>query len=334
MHRGDHLFTHRGNHLSHVLRWSPFHAKVDCWSSPCWLLIGSTEFIAFSHVEVIAFDLWRVDPLFMCKGNCLDHPHRWSPFHMQRWLPFHMQRQLPFHAKVDCWSSLCQFSVSPPHPHPESTEAITFSCAEVITFSHKSWLLVLSAAIHHCPPRINRGNCLFKWRWKLTVDPLCSQLLIGPQGSTEAITYSCRGESWLLVLSAGVHRSPQHDQHTEMFNRFGAKVGKHLSIPCFTLQRTFPLGKSNKAQGQTLRFVGIYLPDHVFTHGQLYVAFSRVTDPSALAVCLNNPDGSTRNIVFQEVLWLSMYTLSKTMRSLCPQKFHGKHGSATSIYNN
>ena len=59
---------------------------------------------------------------------------------------------------------------------------------------------------------------------------------------------------------------------------------------------------ANKAQGQTLQFVGIYLPDHVFTHGQLYVAFSRVMDPSALAVCLNNPDGFTRNIVFPEVL--------------------------------
>ena len=39
--------------------------------------------------------------------------------------------------------------------------------------------------------------------------------------------------------------------------------------PCFAMS-------ANKAQGQTLDFVGIYLPDHVFTHGQLYVAFSRV----------------------------------------------------------
>ena len=65
--------------------------------------------------------------------------------------------------------------------------------------------------------------------------------------------------------------------------------------PCFAMS-------TNKAQGQTLQFVGIYLPDHVFTHGQLYVAFSRVMDPLALAVCLNNPDGFTRNIVFLEVL--------------------------------
>ena len=73
---------------------------------------------------------------------------------------------------------------------------------------------------------------------------------------------------------------------------------KHHQFP---LQPCFAMS-TNKAQGQTLQFVGIYLPDHVFTHGQLYVAFSRVTDPSALAVCLNNPDGFTRNIVFQEVL--------------------------------
>ena len=39
---------------------------------------------------------------------------------------------------------------------------------------------------------------------------------------------------------------------------------------------------TNKAQGQTLDFVGIYLPDHVFTHGQLYVAFSRVRNSEAL----------------------------------------------------
>ena len=65
--------------------------------------------------------------------------------------------------------------------------------------------------------------------------------------------------------------------------------------PCFAMS-------ASKAQGQTLQFVGIYLPDHVFTHGQLYVAFNRVQDPLALAMCLNNLYGFMRNIVFQEVL--------------------------------
>ena len=64
--------------------------------------------------------------------------------------------------------------------------------------------------------------------------------------------------------------------------------------PCFAMS-------ANKAQGQTLEFTGIYLPDHVFTHGQLYVAFSRVQCSSAEAVCVNNNEGFTKNIVYKEV---------------------------------
>ena len=114
----------------------------------------------------------------------------------------------------------------------------------------------------------------------------------------------------MIVLTLGV---------VEVEISSGVNRGNHILIPCITIALSdtelpftlkchqFPLCpcfamSTNKAQGQTLQFVGIYLPDHMFTHSQLYVAFSRVTDPSALAVCLNNPEGLTRNIVFQEVL--------------------------------
>jgi len=64
----------------------------------------------------------------------------------------------------------------------------------------------------------------------------------------------------------------------------------------------------NKAQGQTLSCVGLYLPEPVFGHGQLYVALSRCSDPSRLKVLIKNgsipnKQGTfTRNVVFKEIL--------------------------------
>ena len=67
----------------------------------------------------------------------------------------------------------------------------------------------------------------------------------------------------------------------------------------------------NKAQGQTLTKVGIYLSHSVFTHGQLYVVMSRVKSFYGLQFALASPSENcmtitsyTNNVVFKSALIL------------------------------
>ncbi|XP_060874712.1 ATP-dependent DNA helicase pif1-like [Metopolophium dirhodum] len=56
----------------------------------------------------------------------------------------------------------------------------------------------------------------------------------------------------------------------------------------------------NKAQGQSFKVAGVDLRNDCFSHGQLYVACSRVSSPDSLVILL--PEGRTKNIVYKEVL--------------------------------
>jgi ATP-dependent DNA helicase PIF1 len=75
-------------------------------------------------------------------------------------------------------------------------------------------------------------------------------------------------------------------------------------------RRQFPIIVSyamtiNKSQGQSLDRVGLYLPKLVFSHGQLYVAMSRVKSKQGLKILIhddnNKPSDTTTNVVFKEV---------------------------------
>ena len=77
----------------------------------------------------------------------------------------------------------------------------------------------------------------------------------------------------------------------------------------FTLKRRqFPVRLSfamtiNKAEGQSLKYVGIHLLSPVFCHRQLYLALSRTTSSQRLLILLpNSNDMKTTNIVYPEVL--------------------------------
>ncbi|XP_071740008.1 uncharacterized protein [Rutidosis leptorrhynchoides] len=102
----------------------------------------------------------------------------------------------------------------------------------------------------------------------------------------------------------------------------GSHIGNTVIIPRIVLTATqskwpfvlqciqFPVKPCyammiNKSQGQSLELVGLYLPKPVFSHGQLYMAMSRVTHPDGLKIVMVNElyDGlqnHTRNVVYKE----------------------------------
>jgi ATP-dependent DNA helicase PIF1 len=75
-------------------------------------------------------------------------------------------------------------------------------------------------------------------------------------------------------------------------------------------RRQFPIIVSyamtiNKSQGQSLDCVGLYLPNPVFSHGQLYVAISRVKTKKGLKILIlddqKKATNITTNVVYKEV---------------------------------
>ncbi|CAL1363258.1 unnamed protein product [Linum trigynum] len=61
----------------------------------------------------------------------------------------------------------------------------------------------------------------------------------------------------------------------------------------------------NKSQGQTLDRAGVFLPKPGFSHGQLYVAISRVRSAAGLRFLIHNdsslPTNCTKNVVYTEL---------------------------------
>ena len=107
-----------------------------------------------------------------------------------------------------------------------------------------------------------------------------------------------------------------HAGHIVLIPGIALTTIKDCHLPFTFTRRQFPIKSAcamtiNKSQGQTLTKVGIYLPQSVFTHGQLYVAMSRFKNYYGLQFALAPPSENsltitsyTNNVVFKSALIL------------------------------
>ena len=84
----------------------------------------------------------------------------------------------------------------------------------------------------------------------------------------------------------------------------------------FPIRSCFAL-TSNKCQGQSYKRVGIYMKKEFFSHGQLYVAMSRVRHPDCLSIFKDKSSNQDymKNVVFKEILSKTNATSKDTASS-------------------
>ncbi|XP_027103066.1 uncharacterized protein [Coffea arabica] len=113
------------------------------------------------------------------------------------------------------------------------------------------------------------------------------------------------------VISAGEFKGKQVFLH-----RISFRIENNPDCPMSFERVQFPVRLCfamtiNKAQGQTLDFVGIYLREPAFSHGQLYVALSRAKSSNCVKILIQpspfdpTVDYATNNIVYKHILQLA-----------------------------
>lgn len=102
-------------------------------------------------------------------------------------------------------------------------------------------------------------------------------------------------------IIAGDHKGVQHTIPRVPLETTDSQLSFTLRRVPFPIRLCFAM-TINKSQGQSLTQVGVDLRVPAFSHGQLYVALSRVTNVAKLSVLHAEGLDTTENIVFPEVL--------------------------------
>ena len=109
----------------------------------------------------------------------------------------------------------------------------------------------------------------------------------------DSVKGHCNGTQYVIehlhdhMIVATIACGPRAGSGKLIFIPRIAKIPSDNIFPFHMKRKQFPVRPafaitSNKAQGQTLSHVGIYLKQGFFSHGQLYVAMSRVGSKDSL----------------------------------------------------
>nr|XP_016492300.1 PREDICTED: uncharacterized protein LOC107811818 [Nicotiana tabacum] len=116
-------------------------------------------------------------------------------------------------------------------------------------------------------------------------------------------------DSRVILTTKNDFANEINDMLIDQFHGKGEKVPVSFKRTQFPVRLCFAM-TINKAQ--TLDFVGIYLREPVFSHGQLYIALSRAKCSNCVKLLIRPPtptthdDHSTWNIVYDEIIRKAM----------------------------
>jgi hypothetical protein len=104
-------------------------------------------------------------------------------------------------------------------------------------------------------------------------------------------------QSAMVKLSCQLHNMPQEGSSDGLLMGSAQQSRSSKQNLCFTMT-------INKSQGQSVGNVGLNLKNAVFTHGQLYVVISQVTNSQNIKAIWDekNANSVTKNIVYPEVI--------------------------------
>jgi hypothetical protein len=157
---------------------------------------------------------------------------------------------------------------------------------------------------------LNNINCSGMPLSKLKLKVGCPVMVLRNLNPSEGVCNGSRGIVTRMsnrVLEVRL-LSGEHAGNTTFIPRLSI-IPSSTQVPFDFCRRQFPVKVSfamsiNKSQGQSVNYVGLDLRNAVFTHGQLYVAVSRVTSVHNIKAIWdsNIAQPITKNIVYPEVI--------------------------------